>query len=1345
METIIGRFLAILGRNSVEAGVLVVVVLLAQWFFGKRIAPRWRCGLWMLVMARLLLPVSAGSVVSLFNLIPRSGSLQTAVASRPVPQEAKQSVVQKSLAVPAAELAPRINTGAPPEAAPNPNSATESPIPPLPVNSKTETKPVVSAAAPAKIPWPSILFATWLAGFAFFAGYMLTSSFRIRRQFARLEPVTDAGLLALLRDCRERLGVRGDLSLSESPDIVTPALYGFLKPKLLLPCGFIGRFSAKELRFILLHELAHVKRRDILFNWLAAILQILHWFNPLIWFGFARWRADRELACDALALEAAGAGQNQEYGQTILRLLENFKHRVAVPGLVGILEDKKQLQRRIRMIAGFRPSKGFGLVSAVLFAGLGVVCLTDAQNKAPVSAGKASSSATVQSVPQAEASSRPVVTNGPPMNVTVLDDATGLPLENVEVFAPNEASFFGRQENAPRWLTDKSGIATIRLGESPSNSVWQMTWFTLSARKEGYAPSGRSWSNGSKDVRLGLPKEITLRLKHGTIAGGVVADEAGVAQAGIQVRVFGSGYSYERFQEQNQGYSEFWNDSAGSTLPVTDAAGRWQVKDFPTDLPNVAIEFIRTDGSVEKFRYPPVAVNMNEPQGDPLDLAALLSGNARFVLKSGYVLHGLVVDFQDRPLPGVLIKTGYGMVNLEHAGEVRSDEAGHFVLQHLNHRQVILTADAAGCAITSLVVDLHSNLPEVRLQMGELSPLSIHVEDGDGKAIADAKVSSEFHGTEGQLLDFAGTTDPQGNLTWTNAPVSTFSLAAVSPTSALRQQIHLTPNQREVTFRLRAGMDKGIIVNARVNDAKTGAPVKLESVKYQTADREGFKWDTEVSGSGFHLALPATQFRPGMYPTFQLQLKAEGYATLATPWRDFDEGDWDASFVMEPAGTAGGTVMLPDGSPAAGARLWTRAEDTDGTLFINRPDAYYGDRMVKAQADANGKFILPDVPDDQPVIFTITNGFLSTSAGEVKRNPNVRLQPWGRVAGVLKIAGKPRGGVSINLAMLQWFPKVGFNLIYSTSTAPDGSFAFEHVPAGEYKLYRYVPRNGQIITEDHPLPLVVKAGETVKIEYSNPGRAVIGHAMPDKPELSVDWLNNDDTLILKQPPLGTISVNPKDYATEKAFQAAYNDSYQSPERLEQAREARTYLLAFDQDGSFRADDIPPGTYELKIQVTKPDPNNRDNPFRQPENELGSITREIVVPPGDTPFDLGTLVVPMKDDGKRATAVDFAAQTLDGKPVSLAQFKGKYVLLAFWALWSERSTEHLVDFQKLQTELSHDNRVAFLGASLDNDAGAVRKAVEARGYQWTQTWLNSTNLANRPLKYGRVFSGAIFHG
>lgn len=53
---------------------------------------------------------------------------------------------------------------------------------------------------------------------------------------------------------------------------------------------------------------AHVKRRDVLQNWFATVLQVIHWFNPLVWLGFARWRADRELACDALALETAGVG-----------------------------------------------------------------------------------------------------------------------------------------------------------------------------------------------------------------------------------------------------------------------------------------------------------------------------------------------------------------------------------------------------------------------------------------------------------------------------------------------------------------------------------------------------------------------------------------------------------------------------------------------------------------------------------------------------------------------------------------------------------------------------------------------------------------------------------------------------------------------------------------------------------------------------------------------------------------------------------------------------------------------------------------------------------------------------
>lgn len=59
-----------LGRTSLQAGVLVMVVLVVQWLLKKQLAPRWRCALWLLVVARLLLPVSVGSTASIFNLMP---------------------------------------------------------------------------------------------------------------------------------------------------------------------------------------------------------------------------------------------------------------------------------------------------------------------------------------------------------------------------------------------------------------------------------------------------------------------------------------------------------------------------------------------------------------------------------------------------------------------------------------------------------------------------------------------------------------------------------------------------------------------------------------------------------------------------------------------------------------------------------------------------------------------------------------------------------------------------------------------------------------------------------------------------------------------------------------------------------------------------------------------------------------------------------------------------------------------------------------------------------------------------------------------------------------------------
>jgi hypothetical protein len=108
---------------------------------------------------------------------------------------------------------------------------------------------------------------------------------------------------------------------------------------------------------------------------------VVHWFNPLVWAGLARMQVERELACDALALAQGKSQESESYGQTLLKMLEQFVQPKLTPGVVGFLEKKGPIKERICMIARFdaRKASRWQILAAVPLFLFCLVAFTDAQ------------------------------------------------------------------------------------------------------------------------------------------------------------------------------------------------------------------------------------------------------------------------------------------------------------------------------------------------------------------------------------------------------------------------------------------------------------------------------------------------------------------------------------------------------------------------------------------------------------------------------------------------------------------------------------------------------------------------------------------------------------------------------------------------------------------------------------------------------------------------------------------------------------------------------------------------------------------------------------------------------
>ncbi|ALN92272.1 M56 family metallopeptidase [Lysobacter gummosus] len=320
----------------VAAGLQSVLVVAAVWLLCRylRLSAAMRCWLWWCAALQLLLGALWPTPLSL-PLLPASWN-DAALTTQPAPP--LSSAAQLPYFVTRADLAAAPAVGE-------------------------------QMAGADWLSWPLVFAALWLSGFVLVAIASARGYAAARRRVADSQPCEQAHVLRAYRALGDSLGLRRLPPLRLSAQIHSPQLIGPWPAAVLLPGARAPQLNSEELSMALHHELVHVRRRDLWWGWVPAMVQHLFFFHPLAHVIAREYSIAREAACDAAVLESQRYAAH-DYGRLLLRL--GVAPRPAA-GVASASPTYVVLKRRLTMLQNATPSShiaGLVLTAAVVLLGL---------------------------------------------------------------------------------------------------------------------------------------------------------------------------------------------------------------------------------------------------------------------------------------------------------------------------------------------------------------------------------------------------------------------------------------------------------------------------------------------------------------------------------------------------------------------------------------------------------------------------------------------------------------------------------------------------------------------------------------------------------------------------------------------------------------------------------------------------------------------------------------------------------------------------------------------------------------------------------------------------------------
>lgn len=701
--------LSILLRNLlVTTGLAVLLAVLCRTSM-LRTRPALRHWLWLLLLAKLLVPPLVG--VPLLPAVANNANT-TAMASPMVAADEP-----RELTLVHDEQVPRVNTATPSHQA----------------TPDTVDGPALKPFDRARTIVLGGLLAVSLAGTCVLSVRHGSHAVELVR-WLRRAGTEESRLTASCAEVALRLKIRGGVRCCVIDARTTPMLLGWCRPLVVVPRQLLDDLSPEHLQNILAHELAHLVRRDHWANGFVFVVKLLFWWNPVVWWADRELHAAQELCCDWIAIDCCDAGR-RSYATTLLKALDFIQaESLPLPAQALGMGSRETLLRRFEMIGetdlSYRLSRGMRLV-LLLLATLSVCVPVRARAETPAGPAPPKTELTLENQGGCTATS---AGPGAPEEVygvrpqgncslsgTLVSASTGKPIARARMYLFYNATFAAIFVN-----TDSDGAFVFR--DIPKGPYSLCSSHKAGYRDATYDPESKSGQFPPFTLDEGEQRSgIVLKAEEACRVAGEIRDENGNVPSDTQAMLVYAWFTDDGSDTYSleQGFvkadGSYVIDGLGNR-PVYVMATNWRTQEQGEGYPAI---------------FAPSTFFRGEARLVTFDQSRNVDGvNITLRKPGGLVLEGTVRDEKGEPIPEALVVVHHRDMLFDRV-TTYSDAQGHYELQGLGDGEVLVHVDAMqrGFVRTRAPIALEAKTPKVRhdfiLHRG--ASISGKLVDPDGK------------------------------------------------------------------------------------------------------------------------------------------------------------------------------------------------------------------------------------------------------------------------------------------------------------------------------------------------------------------------------------------------------------------------------------------------------------------------------------------------------------------------------------------------------------------------------------------------------------------------------------